>query len=535
VPPFVHLHVASGYSLRHGASSPAELVARAAELGQDALALTDRDGLYGAVRFVLACRDAGIAPILGVDLAVHPVVPEVPLGPSGALGSRVRRTAAGRLGSGPTLAERTRRTPARGGVEVDPGLPRVVLLARGRTGWASLCRVVSAAHLGLGLGPGSGGGDAAEGGEQGRRGAPVVTLATLAEHSAGLVVLLGPDSEPGRALHRRRPDLAAAALAPWQEVFGRSLAIEVVSHRARDRTLAVTDVDGARGRGLPLSSSAAARMLGFARERGLPAVLTNAVRHATREQAPVVDVLDAIRRLVPLDSRHLDRANGEGHLADEAAMRAVAAEVVSAARPSYFLTVADVVDLIRGMGCGSPPAGRAPAAWSTTCSASPGSTRSGTACSWSASCPRCAAALPDIDVDVESARRTEVYERILDRFGGERCACVSMMDTYRVRHAVRDVGAALGLPPGRSTPSPRPSRTSGPATPARPCRAARAARLGLGRRTRRPPASSTASSAWSSGSTGCRATSRCTRAACCCPTPRCSTAPRSRRAGWASR
>ena len=58
------------------------------------------------------------------------------------------------------------------------------------------------------------------------------------------------------------------------------------------------------------------------------------------------------------------------------------------------------------------------------------------------------ASLPDIDVDVESARRLEVYEAILDRYGGERCVCVSMMDTYRVRHAVRDVGAALGMPPG---------------------------------------------------------------------------------------
>ena len=58
------------------------------------------------------------------------------------------------------------------------------------------------------------------------------------------------------------------------------------------------------------------------------------------------------------------------------------------------------------------------------------------------------AQLPDIDIDVESARRTEIYERILDRFGGERCTCVSMMDTYRVRHAIRDVGAALGLPAG---------------------------------------------------------------------------------------
>ena len=56
--------------------------------------------------------------------------------------------------------------------------------------------------------------------------------------------------------------------------------------------------------------------------------------------------------------------------------------------------------------------------------------------------------LPDIDIDVESARRTEIYTRILERFGGERCVAVSMMDTYKVRHAIRDVGAALGLPPG---------------------------------------------------------------------------------------
>jgi hypothetical protein len=68
---FVHLHVASGYSMQYGASTPAALVARAAAFGQPALALTDRDGLYGAVRFVQACTEAKIAPILGVDLAVH--------------------------------------------------------------------------------------------------------------------------------------------------------------------------------------------------------------------------------------------------------------------------------------------------------------------------------------------------------------------------------------------------------------------------------------------------------------------------------
>ncbi|WP_035950002.1 PHP domain-containing protein, partial [Knoellia flava] len=67
---FVHLHVASGFSMRFGASTPEDLVERAAEHGQPALALTDRDGLYGAVRFAMACWRAGIAPVLGVDLAV---------------------------------------------------------------------------------------------------------------------------------------------------------------------------------------------------------------------------------------------------------------------------------------------------------------------------------------------------------------------------------------------------------------------------------------------------------------------------------
>jgi len=70
--PFVHLHVASGYSLRHGASSPQALVDRAVEHGMGTLALTDRDGLYGSVKFVLACRQAGLTPLLGVDLATAP-------------------------------------------------------------------------------------------------------------------------------------------------------------------------------------------------------------------------------------------------------------------------------------------------------------------------------------------------------------------------------------------------------------------------------------------------------------------------------
>src|SRR6185312_17301126 len=70
--PFVHLHVASGYSLQYGASHPHVLVERAAEQEMDTLALTDRDGTYGAVKHAKACRAAGLRPVLGVDLAVRP-------------------------------------------------------------------------------------------------------------------------------------------------------------------------------------------------------------------------------------------------------------------------------------------------------------------------------------------------------------------------------------------------------------------------------------------------------------------------------
>ncbi|HEY9440846.1 MAG TPA: DNA polymerase III subunit alpha, partial [Streptomyces sp.] len=58
--------------------------------------------------------------------------------------------------------------------------------------------------------------------------------------------------------------------------------------------------------------------------------------------------------------------------------------------------------------------------------------------------------LPDIDIDVESARRLDVYRAIIGRFGAERVAAVSMPETYRVRHAIRDVGAALSMDPAET-------------------------------------------------------------------------------------
>ena len=473
---FTHLHTASGFSLRYGASHPQELVVRAAERGMDALALTDRDTLGGAVRFAKAAAGAGVRPIFGTSLAVAEQEPA------------------------PVSVSR-RRTPVKGGVFLDESAPRVTLLARDGSGWAALCALVTAAHAGGGR--------------------PRVGFADLARQAGDerLVVLLGPESEVVRALMAGRPDRAELLLAPWREMFGSGLRLEVVCH-------------GHRGTG-PGSVRLAAHTLGFAAEQKIQPVLTNAVRYAVPGQHRLADVLDAARRLVPIDPRGpLD--SGERWLKDPAAMAEVAERVVRAAGwgpkvahrllevteataasclvdpyddlgigrvhfpepelvgagggsadrilrerctgelvqrgrdreqaavvrlehelgiierlgyASYFLVVAQVCDDTRALGI--RVAARGSGAGSLVnhllgiAQADP--VEHGLIMERFLSESR--SALPDIDIDVESARRLEVYRAILDRFGPQRVATVSMPETYRVRHAIRDVGAALSMDP----------------------------------------------------------------------------------------
>ena len=496
--PFVHLHVASGYSMRYGANHPADLVARAAEHGMSALALTDRDGLYGAVKFALACRSAGVRPIFGVDLAVAPALDTaLPPALAHALGDGAPGSRQPRLRAAPPPG---RRAPARGGASVDPRLPRVTFLARDGAGWRSLCRLTSATHL------------------RGTRGEPVSSLAMAAEHSPGLTALLGPDSPVGRALLAGRADHAVAHLDAWRAAFGPGrLVLEVVHHRGK----------GDRSR--------AQAMLRFADENDLPVVLSNAVRYVDALDAPTADVLDAARRLVPLDERHVDRRTAEGYLKSGKEMAAVAEDLVGPDRdaalrllertarlaeqcavdirddlgigsvrypeldvvttaaergmgpsavlrarceagmgrrglapservrqrldeelavidqlgyPSYFLTVADVVDLIKSLRVRAAARGSGAGSLVTyllgISDVDP--LRYGLLMERFLSPLR--HQLPDIDIDVESARRMEVYDAVIARFGAHRVSCISMMDTYRVRHAIRDVGAALGLPAG---------------------------------------------------------------------------------------
>ncbi|PRY17522.1 DNA polymerase III subunit alpha [Kineococcus rhizosphaerae] len=505
VAPFPHLHVASGYSLRHGTSTPAALVARAVDLGLSTLALTDRDGLYGAVKFVRACEAAGLAPVLGVDLATTPTGLASGLPAWSDPSVAVRRTAS--------------RSPVRGGAVVDPRFPRVTVLALGTddagtgNGWAALCRLVSATHLG------------------GERGNPVSSLELVTTHAhrpdgrTALAVLLGPGSELGRAVLARRDDLAGAVLRRWRALSPPgSLHVEIVCHHGAPGTAG--------------SVEHAARMLAFARAAGVPAVLTAAVRSAGPEGALTADLLDAVRRLVPLATRHTDRVSGQGHLLPSADMArtaadvahavgdpAVAAELLAATHlladravqdpgtdlgigahhlpdpaalglaeavdqdavlrrrceagvsrrypgadreqedrvrqrlddelaivrdvgfASYFLTVADVCELTRAMDVRIAARGSgAGSLVNHLLGISDVDPIEHRLLMERFLNPR-RGQLPDIDLDVESARREEVYAAVLGRFGAERVTCVSMMDSFRVRHAVRDVGAALGLPP----------------------------------------------------------------------------------------
>jgi len=110
--PFPHLHVSSAYSMRYGTAFPQALAERAFEHGMDILALTDRDGLYGAIKHARACADAGISPVYGVNFALSDEDPaRGPLsGEELARGSRsggepVRGSRAG--GGGPVRGSRS--------------------------------------------------------------------------------------------------------------------------------------------------------------------------------------------------------------------------------------------------------------------------------------------------------------------------------------------------------------------------------------------------------------------------------------------
>jgi len=448
---FVHLRTCSGYSFKYGTATADQLVQRAAELGMHSLALTDRDNMAGAIRFVQACEAGSIKPILGVNLSF-----------------------------------------------IQPKF-RITLLATSDGGLPALYQLLTAVNFAGGL----------------------LTHELLQEnlqYSKKLLVMHGPDSQIATAISARQLTQGLSIFNSSKDYFFQQ-GIEILSHRIRG--------DG------PFSTPFAARMLKFARDNNLPAVITNSVRMLNRSDGPLADVLDSARNLVPLHKRHVERQNSEAYLKDIKQMHQVATEISQAAGEltanqlikttlhwaematldprkdvgigkihlpepsvvggktqgdlskqlkerceaalsskyfggqsvvaanrlidelatvrtlgyeSYFLTVADITDLARSKSI--RVAARGSGAGSLICYllGISGVEPITHGLLMERFCSPLRNELPDIDIDVESARRLEIYDAIFERYG-KRAATVSMVETYRSRHAIRDVGAALGVSP----------------------------------------------------------------------------------------
>ncbi|MFH1486409.1 MAG: PHP domain-containing protein, partial [Chloroflexota bacterium] len=69
---FTHLHLHTEYSLLDGMCRLNDVIRKAKELGMDSLAVTDHGVMYGVIDFYLACKEAGIKPIIGCELYVTP-------------------------------------------------------------------------------------------------------------------------------------------------------------------------------------------------------------------------------------------------------------------------------------------------------------------------------------------------------------------------------------------------------------------------------------------------------------------------------
>lgn len=197
---FAHLHNHSQYSLLDGQSRIDRMVSRAAELGQEAIALTDHGNLYGAIEFYSAARDAGVKPIIGVEAYVAP-------------GSR------------------------RGRDPNDRSPFHLTLLAKSDAGYRNLLKLVSAAHL------------------EGFYYRPRMDREILEKHSEGLIALSGcPSGELARLIAQGRIEDAGAAAAWYREVFVDGYFFELMSHEgvadlpAINRGLA----DLSRETGIPL-------------------------------------------------------------------------------------------------------------------------------------------------------------------------------------------------------------------------------------------------------------------------------------------
>ena len=184
-PGYIHLRVHSAYSLLEGAL-PVKLLAKlAAKDAQPALAVTDRNNLFGALEIAETLAGAGIQPITGCTLA---------------------------LGASETAEDSGPKTNGNGAASPITG--SIALLAKDAEGYRNLLSLSSTAFL-----------------DHSETGHPHITWAELARHNAGLIALTGgPDGPIDRLLRDDNTDAARAQLTSLKGIYGNRLYVEIQRH-----------------------------------------------------------------------------------------------------------------------------------------------------------------------------------------------------------------------------------------------------------------------------------------------------------------
>jgi DNA polymerase-3 subunit alpha len=255
---FVHLRVHSAYSLAESTLRLKQLAALATADSQAAVAITDTNNMFGALEFSQIMMDAGVQPIIGLECL---------------------------------LAD-------------DRGSGEVVLLAQTEAGYATLCRLNSAALL------------AVEGGDD-----PVIALDSLAAAGEGLILLTGGSENGfvGKAAADGQTSLVAERLAALSAALPGSVYIELQRH------------------GLAAGQRAEPILLDAALATGLPLVATNDCRFETRDMEVPHDVLVCIgtgRKLAEEDRR---RFSAEHYFKSADEMTALFADVPEAVRNTLVI------------------------------------------------------------------------------------------------------------------------------------------------------------------------------------------------------
>ena len=450
---FTHLHLSSGYSFKYGTAQPDALVAKAAEFGMSALALTDRDGMAGAIRFAQSCEAHGVSPILGVNLSfIQKKYRVTLLAQSGKLPALYRLVSAiNRTNSESLLTYEILERESEYSSQLfilhgyDSQLAQNISLRRDD---AALSIYKSAqpffaeqiiectSHLAKGDGPLS-------------TSYAAKSFGFARDH--GITAVL---TNAARMLHRTD--------GPVADVLDSARLLVPLHHSHIERTNSEGYLKS--GDEMRYVADEVARMAG---ERSGSALI--AATQSLAERA-----LLSPRRDIGIGGVHLPEstvvgAKNSAEMAHQLRERAEAGlsrryssgqSVAAAVRleeelatirtlgfESYFLTVADITDMARDKGI--RVAARGSGAGSLICYllGISGVEPISQGLLMERFCSTLRGELPDIDIDVESARRLEIYDAIFERYGSERTATVSMVDTYRARHAIRDVGAALGISP----------------------------------------------------------------------------------------